>query len=77
MREPDDFFEEDEPLEEVLRAYDAGPKARTARPMGQTVTFDVIGNNRTRGWTNFERFAGILGDLIDRNTTATPPTISR
>ena len=40
-----DFYEEDEPLEDVVAAFDCGRKVLTRRPArGQTVYLDSYGN---------------------------------
>jgi hypothetical protein len=70
--DPNNFFEEDEPLAEVLRAYDSGEKGRTAPPtVGYTVNLDVpVGASGPRGWTRALEFFGLLGSLTDQPTTA-------
>lgn len=44
---PDDFYEDDEPVADVLAAFDAGKKVETRKPVwgfdvraGETVRFD-------------------------------------
>ncbi len=65
-----DFYETDEPLEQVLEAFEQGEKRLTAMPpAGQT------GRPSGRGWTEYLRLPGALGllqPLSDRPTSATP-----
>lgn len=40
----DDFYKEDEPLEDVIAAFERGEKVLTAPPRGRTVYLDSDGN---------------------------------
>lgn len=35
MKNPEDFYEDDEPIEKILAAFDHGPKGTTKRPAPQ------------------------------------------
>lgn len=39
-----DFYEDDEPVEDVVAAFNAGPHGVTGPPRGQTQMFTLMGN---------------------------------
>jgi hypothetical protein len=81
MGSSDDFYEPDEPLEQVLEAFEQGEKRVTAAPsQGQTVRLDldvsaVFRAASRQGWTEQLRLPGplrLLQPLIEQPTTTTP-----
>jgi hypothetical protein len=68
-----DFYEEDEPFEDVLRAFNADEKGLTARPTaGRTENLQVVPYVTRRGWTQTLNVPGLMKLVSDLTTTATP-----
>jgi hypothetical protein len=71
MGQRNDFYEDDEPLEEVLRAFHGGEKGLTARPVaGRTENLSLEPVVSRRGWTETIIVPGILKLVSDLTTTA-------
>jgi hypothetical protein len=71
MGQTGDFYEEDEPLEDVLRAFHGGEKGLTGRPTaGRTENFAFDAGVVRRGWTETLNLPGILKLVSDLTTTA-------
>jgi hypothetical protein len=46
----DEFYEQDEPVDDVAKAFERGPKQVTGAPRGQT-EYLTVGQTAVRGWT--------------------------
>jgi hypothetical protein len=73
MGQTNDSYEEDEPLEDVVRAFHGGQKGLTTRPVaGRTENFALEPVVVRRGWTESLNLPGILKLVSDLTTTASP-----
>lgn len=69
----DDFFEEDEPVEEIFATFDAGPHGFTAPPLPEGATFVVAGLTGAAGEGCYV-FPGVIGVQVTTAETALATT---
>jgi hypothetical protein len=69
--EHDEFFEEDEPLEDVLAAFSQGEKGLTARPVASRTVHPAADSGiASRGWTKTLPVPTVLTVVSDLTTIA-------
>ena len=69
--EHDEFFEEDEPLEDVLAAFSRGEKGFTARPVPSSTAHPAGDSGvASRGWTKTLPVPTVLKVVSDLTTIA-------
>ncbi len=60
----DDFYEDDEPAEEIRKIFEAGPKGLTGNVRGWTQTLDPMGTSAVVRFTTGESTNETAGRLV-------------